>query len=139
METLWQDIRYGVRTLVKQPAFTLVAIITIALGIGANTAIFSVVNAVILRPLPYAEAERLVMLWGTTANDGNQEQPFSFGDFNDLRNQSKSFSTLAAASPLWNFTLTGGGEPEPIQGLFVSHDLFDMLGVRPEMGRAFLD
>lgn len=138
METLLQDIRYGVRTLVKQPAFTLVAIITIALGIGANTAIFSVVNAVILRPLPYAEAERLVMLWGTTANDGNQEQPFSFADFSDLRNQSKSFSTLAAASPVWNFTLTGGGEPEPTQGLFVSHDLFDMLGIRPEMGRAFL-
>lgn len=138
MQSLFQDIRYGIRTLLKQPSFTLVSIVTLALGIGANTAIFSVVNAVVLRPLPYADSERLVMLWGTTAKDGNLEQPFSFADFNDLRNQSKSFANLTAASPAWSFTLTGGGEPEPVQGLFVSYDLFDMLGAKPEMGRAFL-
>ena len=138
MHTLLQDIRYGIRTLLKQPAFTAIAIITIALGIGANTAIFSVVNAVILRPLPYTDADRLMMLWSTTAKDGNQEQPFSFADYNDLRAQAKSFSTIAAASPLWNFTLTGGGEPEPIQGLWVSQNLFDTLGARPEIGRGFL-
>ncbi|HEY8227373.1 MAG TPA: ABC transporter permease [Pyrinomonadaceae bacterium] len=138
MHTLIQDVRYGLRTLLKQPTFTAVAIITLALGIGANTAIFSVVNAVILRPLPYADADRLVMLWGTTAKDGNQEQPFSFADFDDLHSQSKSFTNLTAVSPIWNFTLTGGGEPEPVQGLFVSHDLFDMLGAKPESGRAFL-
>src|SRR4030095_15243397 len=78
------------------------------------------------------------MLWGTTAKDGNLEQPFSFADFNDLRNLSKSFANLTAASPAWSFTLTGGGEPEPVQGLFVSYDLFDMLGAKAEMGRAFL-
>ncbi len=137
MQTLLQDIRYGFRTLLKQPSFTAIAIITIALGIGANTAIFSVVNAVILRPLPYPDAEQLAMLWGTTAKDGNQEQPFSFADFNDLRTQAKSFSSVAAASPLWSFTLTGGGEPEPIHGLFVSQNLFDMLGARPAIGRGF--
>jgi len=138
METLLQDIRYGIRTLLKQPAFTAIAIITIALGIGANTAIFSVVNAVILRPLPYTDADRLMMLWSTTARDGNQEQPFSFADYGDVRTQAKSFSHVAAASPLWNFTLTGGGEPEPVQGLFVSQNLFDMLGAQPAFGRNFL-
>jgi len=138
MDTFLQDIRYGIRSLLKQPAFTAIAIITIALGIGANTAIFSVVNAVILRPLPYPDADKLVMLWSTTPKDGNQEQPFSFADFNDVRAQAKSFSNIAAASPLWNFTLTGGGEPEPIQGLFVSQNLFDMLGARPAIGRGFL-
>ena len=138
METLIQDIRYGLRTLLKQPTFTAIAVVTIALGIGANTAIFSVVNAVILRPLPYPDADKLVMLWSTTPKDGNQEQPFSFADFNDVRAQAKSFSNIAAASPLWNFTLTGGGEPEPIQGLFVSQNLFEMLGARPAIGRGFL-
>jgi putative ABC transport system permease protein len=138
METLVQDIRYGLRSLLKQRTFTAIAIITIALGIGANTAIFSVVNAVILRPLPYADSERLVMFWETTARDGNQEQPFSFADFNDVKNQTKSFSAVTAVSPLWNFTLTGDGEPEPVQGQFISHNLFDMLGVRPEKGRTFL-
>ena len=138
MDTFLQDIRYGIRSLLKQPAFTAIAIITIALGIGANTAIFSVVNAVILRPLPYPDADKLVMLWSTTPKDGNQEQPFSFADFNDVRAQAKSFSNIAAASPLWNFTLTGGGEPEPIQGLFVSQNLFEMLGARPAIGRTFL-
>ncbi len=138
METVFQDIRYGIRTLLKQPGFTAIAIITIALGIGANTAIFSVVNAVILRPLPYPDADRIVMLWSTTARDGNQEQPFSFADYGDVRTQAKSFSNVAAASPLWNFTLTGGGEPEPVQGLFVSQSLFDMLRAQPALGRNFL-
>src|SRR4029453_18443946 len=102
MHTLIQDIRYGFRTLLKQPTFSAVAIVTLGLGIGANTAIFSVVNAVVLRPLPYPDAERLVMLWGTTARDGNQEQPFSFADFNDLRNQTKSLPKCTALSPIWN-------------------------------------
>ncbi len=130
-----KDIRYGIRSLLKQPTFTLISIVTLALGIGANTAIFSVVNAVVLRPLPYKDSDRLAMLW--TTKDTNLEQPFSFADYNDLRSQAKSFSSLAAASPLWNFTLTGGGEPEPIQGLYVSASLFELLKVAPERGRAF--
>jgi len=88
----WNDLRYAIRLQRKNPGFTIVAVIALALGIGANTAIFSVVNAVILRPLPYPDADKLVMLWSTTPKDGNQEQPFSFADFNDVRAQAKSFS-----------------------------------------------
>jgi putative ABC transport system permease protein len=138
MDTLWQDLRYGLRMLRTRPGFTLVAALTLALGIGANTAIFSVVNAVVLRPLPYPDPERLVMLWGTNARDGNQQQPASYAEFNDWKNQARSFSALAGASPAWTFTLTGGGEPEQIQGLYVSANLFPMLGVTPARGRAFL-
>ena len=138
MNTLWQDLRYGFRMLVKSPGFACIAILTLALGIGANTAIFSVVNAVVLRSLPYQHPERLVMLWSTNAKQNNQEQPAGFAEFNDWKTQAKSFSALNAASPLWNFVLTGKGEPEPIQGMYVSADLFPMLGVAPARGRAFL-
>ena len=135
MESLFKDIRYGLRSLLKQPTFTAVAIVTLALGIGANAAIFTVVNAVVLRPLPYQDSERLAMLW--TTKDANQEQPFSFADYNDLKSQAKSFSALGAASPLWNFILAGDGEPEPIQGLYVSANLFELLRIAPEKGRGF--
>ena len=135
MESLFKDITYGLRSLSKHPTFTAIAIVTLALGIGANTAIFTVVNAVVLRPLPYHDSERLAMLW--TTKDANQEQPLSFADYNDLKSQTKSFSALGAASPLWNFTLTGDGEPEPIQGFYVSANLFELLKVAPEKGRAF--
>ena len=130
-----KDIRYGLRSLIKHPTFTIVCIVTLALGIGANTAIFTVVNAVVLRPLPFAEADRLTMIW--TTKDANQEQSLSFADYNDLKNQTKSFSAIGAASPLWNLTLTGAGEPEPIQGLFVSANLFELLRVSPARGRNF--
>ncbi len=132
-----QDLRYGLRMLLKNPGFTLIAIITLALGIGANTAIFSVVNAAVLRALPYPNADRLVMLWGTNAKDGNQQQPASFGEFNDWRAQMRSFDQVAGASPPWNFVLMGGSEPEPIQGMWVSANLFSTLGVMPARGRAF--
>lgn len=132
---MFKDIRYGLRSLVKHRAFTLISIVTLALGIGANTAIFTVVNAVVLRPLPYQDSDRLAMLW--TTRETNLEQPFSFADYNDLKAQAKSFSSLAAASPLWNFTLTGGSEPEPVQGMYVSANLFELLKVAPEKGRAF--
>src|SRR5688572_28101514 len=135
MESLFKDIRYGLRSLLKHPTFTAISIVTLALGIGANTAIFTVVNAVVLRPLPYYDSERLAMLW--TTKDANQEQPLSFADYNDLKAQATSFSALGAASPLWNFTLTGDGEPEPIQGMYVSANLFELLKVAPEKGRAF--
>ena len=130
-----KDIRYGLRSLIKHPTFTIVCIVTLALGIGANTAIFTVVNAVVLRPLPFADADRLTMIW--TTKDANQEQPLSFGDYNDLKDQTKSFSAIGAASPLWNFSLTGAGEPEPVQGLYVSANLFELLRVAPARGRNF--
>src|SRR5687768_4814181 len=135
MESLFKDIRYGLRSLLKHPTFTAISIVTLALGIGANSAIFSVVNAVVLRPLPYQDSERLAMLW--TTKDASQEQPFSFADYNDLKSQTKSFSALGAASPLWNFIIAGDGEPEPMQGLYVSANLFELLRVAPEKGRGF--
>ena len=130
-----KDLRYGLRSLIKHPTFTAVCVVTLALGIGANTAIFTVVNAVVLRPLPFQDAERLAMIW--TTRDTNQEQPLSFGDYNDLKSQTKSFSAVGAASPLWNFTLTGGGEPEPLQGMYLSASLLELLRVSPERGRLF--
>lgn len=130
-----KDIRYGLRSLIKHPTFTVVSIVTLALGIGANTAIFTVVNAVVLRPLPFQDGDRLAVVW--TTKDTNQEQPLSFADYNDLKNQTKTFSAVGAASPLWNFTLTGGGEPEPLQGMYVSANLFELLRVVPERGRNF--
>ena len=132
---MWKDIRYGLRSLIKHPFFAAISIITLALGIGANTAIFTVVNAIVLRPLPFQDADRLAMIW--TTKDANQEQSFSFSDYNDLKSQTRSFSAIGAASPLWNFTLTGAGEPEPLQGMYVSSSLFEVLRVMPERGRAF--
>ena len=129
------DLRYALRSVFKQPVFSAVVVVTLALGIGANTAIFSVVNAVVLRPLPFQDADRLAMIW--TTKDANQEQPLSFADYNDLKNQTKSFSAVGAASPLWNFTLTGGPEPEPLQGMYVSANMFELLRVSPERGRNF--
>src|SRR5215213_6478511 len=110
-----KDIKYGLRSLLKHRTFTLISILTLALGIGANTAIFTVVNAVVLRPLPFQDSEHLATVW--TTKESNQEQPLSFADYNDLKNQTKSFSAVGAASPLWNFTLIGLGEPEPLQGM----------------------
>jgi putative ABC transport system permease protein len=132
---MWKDIRHGLRSLIKHPTFTAVCITTLALGIGANTAIFTVVNAVVLRPLPFQDGDRLAVVW--TTKDANQEQALSFADYNDLKNQTKTFSEIGAASPLWNFTLTGGGEPEPLQGMYVSASLFELLRVAPARGRSF--
>ena len=96
MQTLWQDLRYGARMLLKQPVFTLIAVLTLALGIGANTAIFSLVNAVLLRPLPFAESERLVWTWGEFS--GGNRASTSPPDFLDYRAQNRCFEELAA---LW--------------------------------------
>ncbi|HEX3183766.1 MAG TPA: ABC transporter permease [Pyrinomonadaceae bacterium] len=135
MESVFKDISYGLRSLLKHKTFTAISIVTLALGIGANAAIFTVVNAVVLRPLPYHDSQRLAMIW--TTKDANQEQAFSFADYNDLKSQAKAFSAIGAASPLWNFILAGDGEPEPMQGLYVSANLFELLPVAPEKGRVF--
>jgi putative ABC transport system permease protein len=129
------DLRYAVRSVFNQPIFSAVVVITLALGIGANTAIFTVVNAVVLQPLPFPEADRLTMIW--TTRDANQEQPLSFADYNDLRIQTGSFSAVGAASPLWRLALTGTEEPEPLEGLFVSANMFELLRVTPARGRNF--
>ncbi len=134
MESLIKDIRYGIRGLLKRPGFTLVALITLALGIGANTAIFSVVNAVVLRPLPYSEPERLLTLWETMP--GSDRRSVAPGNFYDWRTQNKTFEDMAATFYA-NFNLTSDGEPERIDGATTTSNLMTMLGASAQLGRTF--
>ncbi|MGH9838269.1 MAG: ABC transporter permease, partial [Blastocatellia bacterium] len=137
MQTLWQDLRYGALMLLKQPGFTLIAVVTLALGIGANTAIFSVVNAVLLQPLPYGEPDRLVWIWGNIRNGGNRAS-VSPPDFLDYRAQQQRFEQFGASFTISSpVNLTSGGEPERLNGRVVTANYFDVLGVRPLHGRAF--
>jgi putative ABC transport system permease protein len=130
---MWTDIRYALRMLGKSPAFAAVAILTLALGIGANTAIFTVANTLLLRPLPYADPGRLVLLF---ADRRGQLQGFSYLRYTLLREQTRSLSAVAAfASDTFN--LTGRGDPEQLSSARISANFFDVLGVRPEIGRAF--
>ena len=134
----WQDIRYGIRMLRKQPGFTLIATVTLALGVGAAATMFSVVDAVLVRPLPYAEAERLAMVWENVnlpayKNAANTPAP---GNFRDWRARSRTFVDLAAIrSASWS--LTDGGEPIRVEGEMVSASIFDLLKVGPAVGRVF--
>jgi predicted permease len=137
LEQLAQDLRFGARVLAKRPGFTLVAIITLALGIGANTAIFSVVNTVLLQPLPYKDADRLVMVWEDASQQGFPHNSTTPANFIDWREQNRVFEGMAAIGRE-SFNLTGVGEPEKIDGRRVSANLFDLLGVEPHLGRAFL-
>jgi predicted permease len=137
IETLFQDLRYGVRTLVKNPVFTLIAVLTLALGIGANTAIFSVVNAVLLRPLPYPESGRLAIVWQKYTKRGWGLVPISYPNFAAIREQSQVFENVGAAS-YGVFNLTADGDPELLLGMRVSSGLFSVLGVSPTVGRAIL-
>jgi putative ABC transport system permease protein len=134
---MFQDLRYGARMLLRKPGFTLIAIFTLALGIGANTAIFSVVNAALLRPLPYEEAERLVVLYETNPQLGRDDINVSYPNFADWRAQSQSFEQLAAYFP-GGMVLTGKDEPARLQVAAVSAELFAMLRVKPLRGRIFL-
>jgi len=128
-------MRYGARMLLKSPGFTVVAVLTLALGIGANTAIFSVVNFVLLRPLEYANPDQLVMVWERNTKKGWNESPTSFADFVDFRDNAKSVELVAFTDT--NFNLTGGDQPERVAGLRVSANLFSLLGVNPARGRWF--
>src|SRR3712207_5504111 len=119
LETLWQDLRYGVRALRKQPGFSLVVVLTLAVGIGANSTIFSFANGVLLRPLPYADPERLVLLDETAPKRNVTSMGVSFPNFLDWRAQNQVFEDIAAYTPN-TFTLVGGGEPEQIRGARVS-------------------
>ncbi|HEX5706976.1 MAG TPA: ABC transporter permease [Pyrinomonadaceae bacterium] len=134
---LRQDLRYGVRMLAKNPGFTVVAVIALALGIGANSAIFSVVNTVLLRPLPYKDPERLVMVWEDRTKRGYPRDTPAAGNFTEWREQNSVFEGMAAIADL-SFNLTGAGEPERLEGRRVSANLFPLLGVEPQLGRAFL-
>lgn len=139
MITLFQDIRYGVRMLRKSPGFTVVALITLALGIGANTAIFSIVNAVLLKPLPFPEPERLIFITSALSNANNVSLPFatSYPDFLDWRATTKSFSDMASYHGD-SVTLTGLDQPLHLNTQVVSGDFFSVLGIQPMLGRGFI-
>jgi len=137
MRTLLQDIRYGLRVLAQRPGFTAVAVVTLALGIGANTAIFSLVNAVLVRPLKYRDAERLVMLWEDASAAGFALDTPAPANYADWKAQQQSFDQMAATRQL-TFDLTGDGEPEKLIGFGVESGFFPLLGVEPALGRALL-
>jgi predicted permease len=140
MDSLLQDIRYGIRMLFKTPAVSIVALLSLALGIGANTAIFSIVNTVLLRPLPYPQPERLVKVWGKFDKLGIPKNWISEPEYWDLRARQKSFSSFAIYSAQNGLNLTrGGSDPLRISTCFTSSQLFDVLGVKPVRGRGFVD
>jgi len=139
MRSILQDLRYGLRTLLNNPGFTTVAVATLALGIGANTAIFSVVNAVLLRPLPYDAPDRLALVWHTNPNKDEGATDFlSYQSFLDFRRQTTTFEEMAGVTPPWSLVLSGDGEPERVSAQFVSWSFFRLLGVEPLLGRTFL-
>jgi putative ABC transport system permease protein len=151
MESFFQDLRFGARMLLKKPGFTLIAVITLALGIGANTAVFSVVNALLFRPLPFHEPERLVWIassaartaTGLVAAEGNLSGVTTqVGNFSDWRSMNQSFEDLAGYFAFFDYgsyTLTGSGEPERLRGVGVSQNFLGLLGVTPTLGRGFVD
>src|ERR1051325_1946051 len=137
MESFWQDIRYGARMLIKAPSVRIVATIALALGIGANTAIFSVVNAVLLRPLPFADSEQLMSVWETDTTRGYARGSASYPSFADWRDQNHVFEHMASYHTN-GFVLTRRGDPARVQGAVVNADLFSLLRGTPMIGRAFL-
>ncbi len=137
MVTPWQDVRYATRMLLKNPGFTIVAVSVLALGIGANTSIFSLVNTVLLSPLPYRDADRLVMVWETTPQSDDPKSPVTPANFADWRGQNHVFEEVAASTDQ-SYTLTGAGEPETLVGYRFSASFFSVLRVRAMLGRTFL-
>jgi predicted permease len=133
VETLWKDISYGIRMLAKNPGFTLVAVLTLALGIGANTALFSVVNGVLLRPLPYPHPEQLVTLRESKPNFATGS--ISYPNFLDWKKDNRTFASMAIVRGNRSFILTGLGEAEQVDAAFVSSGFFEQLGVNPVLGR----
>lgn len=137
MENLLQDLRYGWRTLAKSPGFTFVAVLTLALGIGANSSIFSLINAVLLRPLPFKDPDRLVSVWERRAASNDANLPISAHEFVAWRDQAHSFEGMALIQPS-GFNLTGVGDPAAISAALVSSECLSVLGVAPIIGRTFL-
>ncbi len=137
VDTFIQDLRYAVRTLTKNPGFSVVAVLTLALGIGANSTMFTVVNSVLLKPLPYPEPERILTLWERQPSDGTLGT-VAPANFVDWREQSHSFAKMAALDPYPDFILNGYGEARRLGGAAVSADFFSLLGVQMALGRDFL-
>lgn len=138
-EELAQDVRYGLRTLARNPGFTAVAVLTLALGIGANTAIFSVVDGVLLRPVPFDRADRLMLVWETDRNSGTQREPASVPDFLDFAERSTRFEQLAALQGVEVNVTPADGEPVRLAALAVSHEFLSLTGLRPLLGRGFTE
>jgi putative ABC transport system permease protein len=136
METFWQDLRFGFRQLLAKPGFTAIAVLSLALGIGANTAIFSLVDAVLLRPLPFRDPDRLVMVWEDASKIGFPRNTPAPANYADWKAQNQVFEDMAAIN--WRtYNLTDEGEPEKVEAQGVTANLFHLLGVKPELGRVF--
>jgi len=139
MNAIMQDLRYGARMFFKNPGFTLVAIVTLALGIGANTTIFSVINSLLLKPIPFPDADRLVLVWKSQVNDPKNRNIVSAPNYWDWRRQNDVFENMAIFDSAGKgYNLSGDGEPESVSGVRVSAGFFDVLGVKPRLGRTFL-
>src|SRR5690349_10633401 len=136
MSILARDLRYALRALAKSPGFAVAAILSLAIGIGANTAIFSIMSALLLRPLPYQDADRLVILWNTSPGLGITQDWFSTAQYFDIKNNHHGFEQVALAIG-GNYNLTGDGEPERVGMIRVTHGFLPMLGARPLHGRIF--
>ena len=137
MDALLKDVKYGWRMLWKSPAFSAVAVILVALGIGANTAVFSVVEAVLLRPLPYDDPDRLAMVWEDASHMGFPQNTPAPANFIDWKKQNRVFTDMAAMAG-GTYNLTGEGDPEKVDGYAAGWNLFPLLGVKPALGRTFL-
>ena len=135
MGTLWQDLRYGIRMLLRSRGFTVVAVLSLAIGIGANTTIFSLINALLLRPLPVAAPERLVNVHATSP-DGSSFHSFSYPDYVDYRDQTEVFDDLAAYT-INTYSLNTGGQSERIFGIVTSENFFTVMGIRPSFGQFY--
>ena len=139
MQSVVLDVRYALRMLIRNPGFTLISVLALGLGIGANTAIFSVVNSVLLRPLPFKDPERLAMIWEKNIPRSRDRNVVSPANYLDWRDQNQSFEQIGA----YLFTLqplnlaTSGGEPERVMGALVTAEVFPLLGIQPFMGRTF--
>src|SRR5262245_2006325 len=137
MDTFLKDMRYAMRNLVRRPGFTVIAVVTLGLGIGANTAIFSPINALLLKPLPLPEPDRVVAIWDKVPSRGVVHNEVSMANYLDWRAQSQSFEHLALYR-WWSTNLTGVESPERIQGFLVTANFLDALGMKPFMGRNFI-
>src|SRR5262249_44355179 len=131
------DIKYALRGLRRSPAFTIAAVATLALGVGANTAIFSVVDGVLLRPSPLSDISRVAMVWETDRKSGTTREPSSIPDWRDFQQRSRKFDRLAAFSPVEMNYAPGTGDPRRIAGLGVSREYFETIGLSPLRGRLF--
>ena len=136
MGNLGSDIRYAFRSLVKRPTLTVIAIVTLAIGIGANTAIFSFINALLLRPLPFPDLDRIVAVWEKIPSRGVERNEVTVADYLDWRTQNKTFEQLGIYT-WWSTNLSGDGNPERVQGYRVTPNFFDVVGVKPILGRGF--